>query len=176
MRSFSIVALMLFLLAGLPPLLGEAGEPSQRRDWKARYKMGSGLDAPFQDDGKVILTFGRQSILCETESGGGLLIPLQQVVGVTYDNVVMRRYQLWEAASWLPYQMYEWRRLPGALFYTRDDADHAHYLDVLLWSGTMLAFTESFKSKDHFVNILWKDDDRTMEAIFELGKKHLADC
>ena len=122
------------------------------------------MEAAVEEDSKMIVIIGRQSILCETEKESGFLIPVQQVVGVTYDNIAKRRYYLWAVAA-VPFVI----SANSPIMFS--PPEYPRLLETLIWAGAIVALTEAVKTKDHFVNILWQDGDRIKEAVFELGKK-----
>ena len=165
MKPFRHVITCALLLCMLPlSSVAAAREPSQNRQWKARYKMGSRMEAAVKEDSKMIVIIGRQSILCETEKESGFLIPVQQVVGVTYDNIAKRRSYLYAVAA-VPFVISAYS--PNIF----SPPEFPRLLETLIWAGAIVALTEVVKTKDHFVNILWQDGDRIKEAVFELGKK-----
>ena len=132
-----------------------SGTPSQSREWKAKYKMGTGLESVMKDNSKLKVTMDDQTILCQTKKGAGLLILIQPISEVSYDNVARRRISTGDLIRSAASDLF-------AIGFTGPE--------TALLCGAKWALSSAFKRKNHFVNILWREQNDVKEAVFELGK------
>ena len=128
---------------------GAQAEP-RGKIFPMKYEMGTEVIAP---DTKMKLTVGPEFIVCQSKDGEVFTIPVAEVREVAYDIVAGRRS---EDALWL-----------GAL-------GGVH--PILFLPGLIAApFAHPFKTKQHFVHVVWQEDGDEKEVWFKVGKGEYSD-
>ena len=125
---------------------GAQAEP-QGKIFPMKYETGTEAIAP---DTKMKLTVGPEFIVCESKDGEVFTIPVAGVREVAYDIVARRRSE-----DVLPC---------GGL------AERAFPLVLIA-----AAVAHPFKTKQHFVHVVWQEDGDEKEVWFKVGKGEYSD-
>jgi hypothetical protein len=112
-----------------------------------KYETGTEAIAP---DTKMKLTVGPEFIVCESKDGEVFTIPVAGVREVAYDIVVRRRAEEEDVLS-----VWEWDRS-----------------GLILIPALVL---HAFKTKQHFVQVVWQEDGDEKEVWFKVGKGEYSD-
>lgn len=141
--------LILITIALLHPFVGWAGGKEDR--WPVRYMAGSKKSAP---GAKLELTVSNQVITGRKGKNIVLEIPAADVTQVGYDDSSHNR-------GWA------WLKAAGAGGGAGGSGYGGFVFAPVLVGAAVMA---PFKSKQHFVRLLWVDSGVPSEALFEVGK------
>ena len=153
-RAVTIVSLC--FIGSFTTISSAFGQAAAKDPWQVRFQIATGIGVDIDEGTKLDLTVGTEEILFEVPGEAGFLVPVAQVIELTYDNTVQSRANVWDFAVFPVYDPY-WGLAPGVI-------------DAML-VGTAWAVLSFFKSKDHFINLLWRDGETIKEVVFEAGKK-----
>ena len=136
------------LVTSQPAAWGAQAEP-RGKIFPMKYETGTEVIAP---DTKMKVTVGPEFIVCESKDGEVFTIPVAGVREVAYDIVAGRRSE----------NMLPW----GGL------AEVAPILLLVLIAAPVAA---AFKTKQHFVHVVWQEDGDEKEVWFKVGKGEYSD-
>ena len=148
-RRLLVVLLLpaIILAVSVAEARGKKSAPAKR--WSARYVSGA-LD--LRVGSHVLLTVGADAIAGEEKHGASFSIPIAAIAEVGYD-------QQSHSKGWA------WLKGAGS---AGGGGGHSGIVAAPLLIGAALA--APFKSKEHYVRLLWQEDANVKEAVFEVGK------
>ena len=169
-KSSRVAVTTLTLVTFLAPFL-QAGTSSASqaggttpKEWKGRFSEGS---VPLKEGTSLKISVRQDEVFFHTKKKGDYSAPLSEISGVLYDNVSHSR-----AIQSLKSSPLLWS---GAGHGSESSLLAFHPLTGLLVYGiltaTMFAVLVPFSSQDHFVHIVWVEDNEPHLLVAEMGKK-----
>lgn len=145
------ILLLALLGAALLPSLAPAKKKAdaQGKRWSVRYVSGA-LNLPSR--ARVLLTVGDDAISGESKHGGAFTIPTAAIAEVGYDQRSHSKGWAW---------------LKGASS-AGGGGGYSGLAAAPLLIGAAIA--APFKTKEHYVRLLWQKGGEVEEAVFEVGK------
>ena len=145
------ILLFALLCVALLPSLAQAEKKAdaQGKRWSVRYVSGA-LNLPSR--ARVLLTVGDEAISGESKHGGVFTIPTAAIAEVGYDRQSHSKGWTW---------------LKGASS-AGGGGGYSGVVAAPLLIGAAIA--APFKTKEHYVRLLWQKGGEAEEAVFEVGK------
>ena len=145
-----VTAIFLCMIGSFVMISSAFGQTTTRGPWEVRFEIATRIGVDLDEGTKLDLAVGSEEILFSGEAG--FLVPIAQVIEVTYDNTARSRMNLWE-------------QLAGDIVTGGILWPFAVGLHVVTYG--VLSF---FKAEDHYINVLWREDETIREIVFESGK------
>jgi hypothetical protein len=148
----SVFAVSLTLLPG--PAIAEAQSAPQGKEWPVAYISWQGLQ---QVEKKVEVNLGPEKIVGKSDQTVQFLIPVAQVVEVTYDTEVHHRGKGWVKAG---------GKMTGYPDYQPAGEE------VIVAAPFLLVAAAAYPTRatKHFVHIVWSDQGKVRDVTLEAAK------